>query len=658
MTLRSPWRAVLALVLHIGFFVLPLALIFGLAAVAALTYRYDHSSGLRAGVAAVVVAVPIIVGLRAVLRPRTHARGVVLNDSEQIHVRRLVNELASTVGVRAPTQVRITSEPHAGVRQDTRLLGLRLRASYLELGLPLLAGLTAAELRAVLAGEFAFTGGSREALAHRCAVSVERACAQLRPGPTKWLFAGYARCYLALTARLIHRLRLRSDIVAAYEVGSRTAATTLRKLVGIELGWHDYGREYLTMAVETNRSPDVLLGFRSFLEHPGRKKELAERTKRSIADEPHASRNAPPTTKQRLEAIRYAGTESAPKEEKPAWALLRNPKRSIPDLERRLMVDGLDARVPWPELVKLAGAERAAERAGTLSMAAMQSGTTPNPTLQGMLRAIHRGRGVDLVNPALDPGLNPEDVPQAATETLVELLGATVASALVRAGRAWYELDWAGPAKLRLANGKLLDPQRLVRPAVADPRQIPGLHRVLVNLGVPLDHAEPAAGEPEPRVVGVISEVRLDGVSHELLVTDRGLLLLPSSSHRGPRVLGVSLGRASRDSHRRLAKLAATPVDQLRAARGTQWLDSRDVAAARWGQERWSWSLSMELYLDEYSTSSLEPWPEVDRDGIARCELVSTPHSEEYGDPYDGIEDLMGARMRADRRDDLYRQAG
>ena len=54
--MRGPWRAALALALHIGFFIAPIALVLGLLAIALVTFRYDQASGLKAAIAAVAKA--------------------------------------------------------------------------------------------------------------------------------------------------------------------------------------------------------------------------------------------------------------------------------------------------------------------------------------------------------------------------------------------------------------------------------------------------------------------------------------------------------------------------------------------------------------------------------------------------------------------------
>ncbi|MDR7301555.1 M48 family metallopeptidase [Haloactinomyces albus] len=652
--MRGPWRAVLALALHTGFFALPIGLVVGLLGIALLTYRYDPDNGLRAGLAALPVACLIGLGLRTVLRTHMRPRGVSLDRSAQPQLWAAVEHIADEAGTEEPGRVRITSTPEVCLRADTTLLGLRTRRRHLEVGLPLIAGLDVSELRALVAHQFGCTGaGSRlEAAVHRTAVDVERTTQGLTGGPTKWLFTGYAHVYTAITAPIMRDLKFTGDAVAARVEGHRVTTTALRKATEIELGWRDYSHEYLSMAVSVERTPDLLLGFRAFLEHPDRKEDLTERAKRVIAEEGtdgDRDRAHGPTLRQRVDALERLGDSDDEPDDRPAMALVRNPRRAIPALEDQLMVDGMGARVPWPELARMAGAAEAAHQAARLSSSVLQSGVSSDSTLAGVLAALHQGQGAELINPMLDPALCPEDMDQAVIDTLTELLGATAVDALVCAGQAQHELDWGGACKVRLANGQLLDPDRLVRPAVVDPRLIPGLHRHLVHLGVPLEHSQPAAEEPEAVLAGIVSPVRCAGSLHELLVTDRGLLLVPSLSGIARRVLAGALTSVRRRENHQLARLADTPITQLREQADAQWVDSRDIATARLLQQKSGWVLTLELYLDEYAVSEIDSAStRPGEDDLVLLEVHSTPDSGTRGAPYGGLDELMGARMNVE----------
>ncbi|WP_406692953.1 M48 family metallopeptidase [Saccharopolyspora sp. ID03-671] len=645
--MRGPWRAALALALHIGFFVVSLGLVAGLLMMAGMTFRRDTVGGLKVAFAALVVGATLLFCLRAVLRNKVRPRGVPLDRVNQPNLWRTIDQLVDATDSPLPDEIRITSEPSVTVREDTALLGLRTRTRYLEIGLPMLAALTTSELGALLAHAVGrLTGRSRLAVtAHRVLASVRRTRDGLTAGPVKWLFAGYARVFTAIAVTTTKELVLAGDAAAVRVAGKRTAVMALRKSVAVELGWQDYTDEYLSMAATIGHAPDVLLGFRSFMDHPTRKPALAERAKVAIAEE---TGELPVRT--RVEMMKRLKSADKEVDERPAFAILRKPRNAVPELEDHLLVDSLGPRMPWPDVVRKAGAAQSAEKAAQLSAAAHQCGLGVDPTIQGVLVAIHRGHGRDLVNPVLNPGLHPSTIDQAAEDTLTDLLGCTVVDALVCAGRAHHELDWGGPPGIRLANGRPIDPDRLVRPAVADPRLIPGLHRVLVDLGVPLRHTREPAEEPEPVLSGIVSPVLCSGESYDLLVTDRGLLLLPSDASAAKRLLAGTLAMLREAEEEQLSELASRPIAELRERSGAQWVDSRDVASARLDQDKTGWSLELDLYLDEYAMSALDDVRVVPgRDeGVSVLTLRSTADGVEHGEPYHGLSELMGARMELD----------
>lgn len=647
--MRGPSRAALALALHTGFFAVPVALVVGLGAIALVTFRYDVGSGLRAAFAALLVAVIVGLVLRSVLTSRVRPKGVPVDRAAQPDLWQDVESIATEAAARPPDEIRITSEPNACVREDTALLGLRSRRSYLEIGLPLVAGLNVSELRSVLAHEVGHLAESSKlrTMCYRATVSVEQTSTELSGGAVKWLFDGYARLYKRMASAANRSLELDADAIAVKIAGKRAAITALRKTTALEFGWREYGDEFLSMANCAERTPDVLLGFRAFLDHPPRKQDLAARAKQAIDED--RSRGLHPTTARRIEAMKKLPGGNRSVDERPAWSLLREPRRSVPALEDELLVDGLGPRVPWSELGRLAGEKQASHKAAMLSSAVLQSGVAVDPALGGVLQAIHRGSGRELVNPVLNPGLSPDNIDQAAVDTLTELLGAAVVDALVRAGRAHHVHDWGGAPQVRLTNGQPLDPDRLVRPAVVDPQHIPGLHRTLVGMGVPLDHKQPPAEDPEPAPSGLVTSVQAAGSRFELVVTDRGLVLVPSSASTAQRLLAGVLASARKQENEQLADLLSTPVHGLLAEEGAQWVDSRDVATAHWEQRTGGWTLTVRLFWDDYALSTLDTeLAEVLGEDTAELELRCTPDSEERGTPYEGLGELMGARMKLD----------
>ena len=101
-----------------------------------------------------------------------------------------------------------------------------------------------------------------------------------------------------------------------------------------------------------------------------------------------------------------------------------------------------------------------------------------------MLACLERAELHRLTGRPVDASLTPEQVHQAAVETVTELLGCVVADQLVTAGRAAVELNWGGLFVLRLPDGAAVYPDDLVAPAVRDPPRVPEVRVRLQAIGV------------------------------------------------------------------------------------------------------------------------------------------------------------------------------
>ena len=108
----------------------------------------------------VPVSMAILGGLFAVRRAtRPQLAAIPVGPAEAPRLWQLVDELAEQVGTAAPAEIMLTTEANAAVTDNTRLLGLLPGHRCLYLGVPLLAGLSLAELRALLGHELGHFAG-------------------------------------------------------------------------------------------------------------------------------------------------------------------------------------------------------------------------------------------------------------------------------------------------------------------------------------------------------------------------------------------------------------------------------------------------------------------------------------------------------------------
>ncbi|MCE7011581.1 M48 family metallopeptidase [Kibdelosporangium philippinense] len=139
------WLAVLALV---GYFVLLGAI------VCACVWMIVEQRGTWAILLGIVLICALLTGnLGFSGRARYQAHGAYMTRTSQPELWRVVDELAATARTRTPDEIVIVAHANAMVWEDTRLLGLRQGFRHLAIGLPLVAGMSVNELRAVIGHE-------------------------------------------------------------------------------------------------------------------------------------------------------------------------------------------------------------------------------------------------------------------------------------------------------------------------------------------------------------------------------------------------------------------------------------------------------------------------------------------------------------------------
>ncbi|HEY8374350.1 MAG TPA: M48 family metallopeptidase, partial [Pseudonocardiaceae bacterium] len=152
--MRFPWRPVLALGVLVGSFALIAALGLGYAGLGAYALTAGRlTSAVRMLLPAAVILLALALALRAALRVRVEPRGVRVEREDQPELWAVVDELAEIARTRGPDEIRVVSDVDIAVWEEPKLLGLLPGRRYLEIGLPLLAGLSVGELRAALAHE-------------------------------------------------------------------------------------------------------------------------------------------------------------------------------------------------------------------------------------------------------------------------------------------------------------------------------------------------------------------------------------------------------------------------------------------------------------------------------------------------------------------------
>lgn len=630
--MRVPLRAAAALVLLLGFFVLVLALTVGLAAFAVWLFAGGHGpAGIKVGFAAAAVAIAVGAAVRKVLKVTNEPYGAQLTRAEYPVLWRTVDELAVAADTRGPDDIRLVPEVNAAVWEDSRLLGLKSGKRYLMIGLPLLAGLNVAELRAVLAhelGHYSHGHTALSALTYRATAALEQTTAELGSGPVRWVLSGYSRLYAMVAGASNRAQELQADAASVTAAGKAATASALRRLPVLSAAWEGYSEDYVSLAPAAGRTPELLVGFRAFLGDEHRARRIAEVQDKLIDAEPSSVFDSHPPVRVRVAALEKLPHVPPMTDDRPAWVLLGD-EAAVTRLEQELLVDGLGPRAGWAEITELAGARHVTGNAGVLAKTAVDGGFAASGALGELLDAVRRGQGEQLVNPLVNPAVPPGERPTALRHTLIQLLGDTALALLVRHGRARFELDWGGPWRVRGADGAELSVHERIEELLAAGDH-DGLRDWLTGLGVPLDEAvEQVEFELRTEVLGLFTSVKSGDGRFDLFVCDNGLLLVPAERAGAmSRGLDNALGRAGKQDVERVEALLEVDFSELRERPDTRWIGIEEIVGGKLGPRPWGWTVDLRLV------------------GGTELSVRSTTETTDHGEPYEGIGALLAHRAQ------------
>lgn len=545
-------RAALSVLLLVGFYVLALGAVVGLGAATVWAFS-EHAGGgaAKLGFITIVVAVGLVVALMRVARAeKQEPGGVLLAERDAPELWATVRELAQVADTRAPDEIRLVAAVNAAVSEDTRLPGLVGGTRRLFLGIPLVQGLSTAQLRSVLAHELGHYSRSHTRLGpltYRGRQSMVSVVRELDGTAVAWVLAQYATLFALVSAAVGRRQELEADLLSVRVAGRDTAQRTLQELPALDAAWHHFLARYVEIGWEVGYAPTpeaVFDGFEHFLRE--RRKELtalrdsAPPTARSLWD-------SHPPISARVAAMAAARDVPAPVDDRSATALLPGFSELASRLVRQSVDYGTRRQVDWATLVAASMPLNDQRAADALFGAAASATGTGRSDLSTLLGAVSTGR-LDEIRRVLIPATPRED----AHEQLVGITEAALRAAAVSSGVATWRLSWSGPMELTGPEGDVLDLSRTARLAL-DPATAQDVPRHLDRLGIEV--ASPSPGRrPSVRVPrgarGGLAPVTVGGLPHDVVVLRHGIVLVRR------KVMLKSAGS-------RLAVLLQTPVEEL-----------------------------------------------------------------------------------------------
>lgn len=420
-------RAVRALVLLAGFYLMGLVLLAAMAVVDWLLVTRMFVSPAAWLIAmmllgTVLAAVAILRGMFAFLRagragPASHA--VAVTPEEQPALWEQVHAAAEATGERPPDELYLIAEVNAGVSEHSRLLGLLPGRRRMLLGLPLLAGLTVPQLRAVLAHEFghysnrdtrlgAVTMRGREAVLHT--VEAFSGVGTRLSYLIGSLYVGYAQMFLRTSQPVARQQELAADQVAARHAGRDATAAALRILPVLTAAHTHYLETYAGMGKPLGVLPpvgEVLGGFPRLLAARSGER-LAALSASQRPRRPNKYDSHPPTAERiaLIERLPADGRPDGSADETTALVLLRDPEQVFAALEVRALSQeaaGL-RRMSWDELVMARAVSDAENWSQPLRVAVARSLRSEARAADGAATVLRSARAEGVGNDEL-PGL-------------------------------------------------------------------------------------------------------------------------------------------------------------------------------------------------------------------------------------------------------------
>jgi len=488
-----------------------LAVVGALAAVAVLGVAFALVVAVNAGGAWSVLAGIFVVALLAALgvalfgrrrrRRRGEAEGVSITTEAQPLFWVEIYRVAEGLEIDPPDELMLFPDAEVSVSQGRTWMGLRPGVRRLHLGLPLLAGMTERELRAVIAFESCRRWGpfSLARVVYRGREIIGRVADRVGERSIVGKIVGrFGRAYLAVSSPITASHELEADRLSADISGNNATAAALSEYAVLNKGWAAFVDGYAGPAAAVGRRPDDLFaGFTSFLHDPGRRAQLAE-----SSDEPELQPRSASASQLSLED-RLAAIESLPEDDindrsGSALGLMRNPDQLIRQVEECMFRESDSAPATWEDILPEAGGAAAREDALQLQRLGQEGGLGSTLSVAALLELLSHGLVDEMVRPMLPAGASQ----QAELKLAGRLVTGFLATAAIESGTASYRFSWAAPRQLVDEHGAADDLPLLVDATLADVEQVPALelwlqaHRVDrdLELGAVL-----AQGVPKPQ---------------------------------------------------------------------------------------------------------------------------------------------------------------
>lgn len=319
-------RAILAVVLMVGFYILALVIIAVLLFILYAMLVYGH--GINR------IALFALIGIGMVLwsiipRPDNFIpTGPLLDPTEQPKFFETIKEIADATEQTMPVEIYLVPEINAWVANRGGVMGI---------GLSLLQTLTVSQFRAVVAHEFGHYYGGDTKLGpwvYKTRAAIGRTINNLSHHSSllQQPFLWYGNMFLRITHAVSRQQEFAADALASQVVGARALVGGLKKIHGSAVAFEVYWQNGLAPVLSAGFHPPLADGFARYMSTPSVMKFMNEVTEKALKEGNSDLYDTHPTLQSRVEAVANLPQGAELTEDPPAISLLKN----VPDLEIRL----------------------------------------------------------------------------------------------------------------------------------------------------------------------------------------------------------------------------------------------------------------------------------------------------------------------------------
>jgi Zn-dependent protease with chaperone function len=330
-------RAVLAVVLLVGFYVLALAIAAGLLYLPYAEIVYFHRID-RLTIFAVVGAGAILWGIVPRI-DRFKAPGPTLTRADQPRLFAALDEVARSADQAMPREVFLIPDMNAWVAQRGGIMGFGSRR-VMGLGLPMLQSLTVSQMRAVIAHEFGHYHAGDTSLGpwvYKTRAAIGRTLhglsqhTPLLMKPFEW----YGKAFLRITHAISRRQEFAADALSARVSGTTTTIDALKATHSAGMVFDPYWQSEVVPAIQRGFRPQLAEGFRHFVAAPAIVTGVAAAIQTEMTEGKADPYDTHPPLRERVRALEDApvATGTGIPDSSAAISLLDN----VPSLERALL---------------------------------------------------------------------------------------------------------------------------------------------------------------------------------------------------------------------------------------------------------------------------------------------------------------------------------